>query len=645
MVPKVLLKLWNPPPQEPDLLDAAKNVPSGPRFEVVALGGLGSKYDDFKKARAGARYVPDHKTWVAEPEVAARIITRLEAAGFAVIVHPDVRAALDREVAIVEASLAAAQATLAQLEAVLARKGLALFDYQRRDVLWLASRKRAINCSEMGTGKTLVALASLPSPKKTGVIVCCPKTAKGVWRAQTAQWREDYRVTTLQGRGSFRYPEVGEMVVTNYEIVPNLRDLPTKPKHDIVLIGDEAHLLKNQRSQRSIRFARLSEVADRVLLLTGTPLPNKPSELWSLMMLCNVAHEAYGSYKEFCRLYSGTKKHFGGYDWGIPLPESGAYLDKVLIRHMKADVLDLPPKVHGVVEIDIEPEIAKLLDGDPETSKILRAKTIEDVPFNKISSLRMTLARAKIDAALELAESYEESETPVVFFSMHRAPIDALGKRPGWAAITGDTKDKERERIAADFQAGLLKGVAATIQAAATALTLTHATNEVFVDLSYVPSDNEQAEARCHRIGTTSSVTILHMVCDHAIDKHLRTLIAKKQGIIDASINDKSARQNKPDDLKALTPKLPPKMLPPDQKGQPRRPAANDAERVALQHVYLLAGLAGPHKVKVMQSHQRTALEVGADAMGSQNQVSEAQWRTVMWIEKQYAAKIKAAGL
>ena len=637
---KVLVKVYEPPPPSP--LEDPPPSDGRVRFQIDAIGGLGAHYEAFKRARAGARFEPNKKIWIAEPEVASRIVSRLEVAGFAVVLPKEVRAALAHEVAIVERSVAAAEATLARLDEVLAAKGRALFDYQRQDVLWLSSRKRAINCSEMGLGKSAVALAALPPAGEVGVVVGCPKIAKGVWRNETAKWREEFRVTTLAGRGSFRWPAIGEMVVINYEIIPPLKDLPKPPSHPISLIGDEAHLLRNHRSQRSIRFARLAEIADRVLLLTGTPLPSEPSQLWSLMLLCGVAHEAFGTYKEFMRVFNGEKDFFGSVTWGSPLPESGEYLERVLIRHLKDDVLDLPPKLYGTIEVDIDPTIARLLDKDPDAETILKAKSYADVPFNKISTLRKILATAKTEAALELAETYEENETPVVFFSWHRGPVDALGARPGWVAITGDTSDKDRARIAADFQAGKLKGVAATIQTAGTALTLTRAKNVVFVDLSYVPGDNQQAEDRCHRIGTDDKVTILHMVCDHAIDKRLRDLIAKKQGIIDGSVNTLAARRNKDTSSRALIPGLPPKVLP-TVGGANRRAAKNTAEARGLEVVYLVAGLRGECPAKVLQSHLRTALDMGTEAMGSEDTLTDAQWRNVLWLEKQYSSKIKAA--
>jgi superfamily II DNA or RNA helicase len=138
---------------------------------------------------------------------------------------------------------------------------------------------------------------------------------------------------------------------------------------------------------------------------------------------------------------------------------------------------------------------------------------------------------------LEWVEPYEDAGEPVVVFSAHRAPIDALGAREGWATITGDTPAAKRTEIVARFQAGELKGVACTIMAAGTGLTLTRACTCLFVDLDWTPALNVQAQDRLHRIGQTAqSVLYVRMVSDHPLDLHIQALIAKKMEMIAGAI-------------------------------------------------------------------------------------------------------------
>jgi len=151
--------------------------------------------------------------------------------------------------------------------------------------------------------------------------------------------------------------------------------------------------------------------------------------------------------------------------------------------------------------------------------------------------MRAQLAQDRIPAMLEVVESYEDAESPLLVFSYHRAPIEALEGREGWATITGSTNNARRDEIVAAFQAGELRGVGLTIRAAGVGLTLTRASTSLFVDLDWVPTWNVQAEDRIHRIGqTASSVQIVRMVSDHPLDLRVHELLAGKITMITAAV-------------------------------------------------------------------------------------------------------------
>ena len=144
---------------------------------------------------------------------------------------------------------------------------------------------------------------------------------------------------------------------------------------------------------------------------------------------------------------------------------------------------------------------------------------------------------AKIPALLKMVEDFEEQEEPLVVFSAHRAPIDMLGERPGWATITGDTPPDERTRIEDAFQAGRLKGVASTIKAGGVAITLTRAAHALFCDLEWTPALNAQAEDRICRIGQTRGCVITTLAADHPLDERIVELLSSKSQLIDASVD------------------------------------------------------------------------------------------------------------
>lgn len=398
-------------------------------------------------------------------------------------------------------------------------------------------------------GKTLQTLASLP--EGCGVVVICPAVAKGVWKRECAQWRPDLKVTVLSGRGNFRFPEKGEVIVTNYDILP---DTFGKTPSNTVLVCDEAHVCKGgNKTARGKRVRALSKAVrnsnGRVWLLTATPMLNRPMELWSVLACAGLETEAFGSWSGFLRLFNGQPGDFGGFVFGKPLPEAAEALKKVILRRVKKDVLaDLPAKRVQNLLVDIKEsaafrkmsEIAETVLGSEELSEQARVALLSEfqqkVGFEQIAKIRAELATLKMDAMFAEIENYEEAGEPLVVFSAHRAPIDSLATREGWAVITGDTSPEDRTRIQDAFQSGKLKGVGATIKAGGVAITLTNASNALFVDLEWTPALNEQAQDRIYRIGQNRAVLITQLVADTYLDRRITALLGTKTGLINSTV-------------------------------------------------------------------------------------------------------------
>lgn len=460
-------------------------------------------------------------------------------------------------------------------------------------------------------GKTVQALVAAPEGKP--ILVVCPAVAKGVWAREAKKWRPDLRVTTLSGRGSFRWPQAGELVAVNYDILP--KELPPGCPAEMTAIADEAHATKNGKSQRSQRWNSIAEevrkLGGRTWLLTATPILNNPFELWAVFSAAGIEREAFGSWNGFIRAFNGVKGRFG-YEFGKPTAEVPEMLRKVSLRRKKTDVLkDLPAKIYEERAAELPKDAKKACDAALEALDALvgitpeardeaveaaakaaneMAKGRRKTPFEKISEIRALLASAKIPTMLEIIEEHEEAEEPLVVFSAHRMPIDLLAKREGWAVITGDTSAEERTRIETDFQAKKLRGVGCTIKAGGVAITLTRASRALFVDQEWTPALNQQAEDRIYRIGQTRGVVIIQLIGDHVLDERIAELIGKKTTLIDTSVE--AARR-----IDAEEPTLvAPSMMTPEQaaaaeaKAGPRpieyapgkRPASNDEERDAL---------------------------------------------------------------
>jgi SWI/SNF-related matrix-associated actin-dependent regulator 1 of chromatin subfamily A len=452
------------------------------------------------------------------------------------------------------------------------------FEFQIEGIKTLALHDRFFLADDMGLGKTLQAIVALPDNER--VLVICPATLKYNWRDEIQLWRPGYRVTICSGKEEtvakalaegkktkaipFKIPEPGEIVIVNYDILPtylaptkdsgkvskkgksilvaNLTQEQESALSETTVIGDEFHLVKNYKTTRAQRVGQITRISRRVWALSGTPLMNKPQDLFGVLSVGNM--NPFGSWDNFLRLFNGYKNQWGGYEFGGPMPEVPERVQRVMLRRLKSEVLkDLPPKVYQDIEVDCDGILAKKLDTflGKVTGRKAHLQPIdydsfdtefeaEELPdFSEFSEIRAMLAEARIPAMLEVVASYEDSGTPLVVFSAHKKPIETLQERPGWKIITGDTDPEERRNIVSEFQEGKLKGVALTIKAGGVGITLTRATNMLFVDLDWTPSWNIQAEDRLVRIGASGShVLIMRMRSNHPLDRHIQKLLAYK---------------------------------------------------------------------------------------------------------------------
>lgn len=142
------------------------------------------------------------------------------------------------------------------------------------------------------------------------------------------------------------------------------------------------------------------------------------------------------------------------------------------------------------------------------------------------------LASSRIPVLREHVRDALVGGDPLVVFSAHRAPIQALSDFPRSAIVTGDVASRERDRAVQDFQGGAIDLIAGTIQAMGTGLTLTRAARVVLADEAWTPALNEQAVGRLLRHGQDRSVLVERLVSDHPLDLRRREVLGKKTSLI-----------------------------------------------------------------------------------------------------------------
>jgi SWI/SNF-related matrix-associated actin-dependent regulator 1 of chromatin subfamily A len=431
-----------------------------------------------------------------------------------------------------------------------------LYPFQVHGVDWLSKGSHRLLGDDMGLGKTIQTIMALP--KDAAALAVVPATVKYNWKKEIEKWRPDLEVSIVPNEKGFRLPRFGEVVICNFETLPSYLEphkiSPTSKSWEVTvtwpnqemanhaknltLIVDEAQRVKNYKTKRSKRIKGLSMSVKNVWALTGTPLDNRPEDLFGILESLQMQMKVFGGWGKFVGYMNGNKNRWGGYEWGRPSPIVPELLRRVMLRRKREDVLpDLPTKTHSYVKVDLPTHLKKYMDDLwARYEGTIKEKNLP--PFEEFSKIRADLASSRIDALIELVEEHEEDEVPLVVFSSHLDPLNKLAERDGWKKITGDVSPIERQNIVDEFQAGKLKGVAVSIKAGGVGITLTKAWKAIFVDLDWVPGANQQAEDRICRIGQESNkVEIVRMVSDHVLDIHVLDLIAWKMSIIEQSID------------------------------------------------------------------------------------------------------------
>lgn len=536
----------------------------GNQASIRPLSYLGNYFGIYKRTCDvnGARSCKDKNgQWhqVCKLDQVPALVEALRAAAFVpVLTERLIEATRAKGDANAEATGAAVE-RLSAAASRLTGTGLALYPFQREGVRWLAPREAALLADEQGLGKTVQLL--IAAPEGAAVLAVVPAIVKGNWIREARRWRPDLRPVMLSGRNAFRWPQAGEILVVNYDILPACEIegrehvLPAtvgKPLPGTILLVDEIHKAKNRKAKRTVALKAIRKAvqaagaAGRSWGASGTPLLNRQSELWNVLDVLGLAQDAFSSWKNFLRIAGGHEGRFG-IEWTSNVDEAAmqAAFRRVGLRRTVDETIDLPPKVYRDVTVEIDAATRKACDALIQALKgkgIDFASATQDAlsggaAFEELSRVRAALATAKIPALVDLVEEFEEIGEPLIVFSAHRAPVEALGEREGWATILGGLDAQRRTDIVADFEAGKLKGVALTIGAGAEGITLNRARRMLFVDLAWTPALNAQAEARFRRIGQKASTLFVdRLVADHEVDTRVLELLTWKDEVIAKSV-------------------------------------------------------------------------------------------------------------
>ena len=405
----------------------------------------------------------------------------------------------------------------------------------------------------MGLGKTRQAIISLRHLAPSGPrLVVCPASVKRNWAREIEVVAADASVLVIEGTAPFA--PTAEWMVINYDIlgrhIDNLRRVPWA-----ALVFDEAHYLKNHTSVRSKLARELTDAAAAttpglaVQLLTGTPLTSRPRDLFVLLQL--VAHPLGRSFLSFAKRYCAAEK--GEYGWktggASNIDELTVQLHGVMLRRSKDDVLALPPKLRTWLPVVVDPgtgaraikKVFELLAG--KDTRPPRPRDVELRTRGKLLAFlveaRQALAFAKVTSTLDFVRGAIDQSEKVIVFSCFEDPVQKLAKELGSTAVvvTGKTPASLRQGLVDRFQNDPdVRVFIANIIAGGTGLNLTAATQVVFNDLDWVPTNHWQAEDRAYRIGQTRTVNVTYFVARDTIDDFVQAVLETKAALVNAIV-------------------------------------------------------------------------------------------------------------
>ena len=338
----------------------------------------------------------------------------------------------------------------------------------------------------------------------------------------------------------------GDKRVYNIEVADNHNYFA-----DGILVSN-CHYLKNATSNRTKLFNDFAMKIPTRWLLTGTPITNKPIDIFNLLYLCdspltdNWVHfvRRYCEGKQFNR--KGTTQKYWVTGGASNLSELNEYISDTFLRRLKKDAVDLPEKTIKEVYLpltmskrytDYLEDYKKWMDEQEEND--IKPKPSEHL--TQLVKVRQLLSEDKAKHSIELAEEFIETGNKVIIFSCFTNTLSEIYEHFGKSAvmIDGSVSAKNRDVAVERFQNDpKIKVFCGNIVAAGAGITLTEGTIVIFNDLDWVPANHAQATDRVHRIGQTKDVYIIYLLVDDTIDNVMHKGLQDKMRNIQLALGD-----------------------------------------------------------------------------------------------------------
>lgn len=456
-----------------------------------------------------------------------------------------------------------------------------LRDYQKTGYRWLQTIAHlgfgGILADDMGLGKTLQIItllaAARQSDKHSVSLIICPSSLVYNWYSEIERFAPELTTLLITGTADERQEKLQyyndyDILITSYDMLKRDIDYYDELSFRYQII-DEAQFIKNHNTQASRSVRRIHSVTR--FALTGTPIENRLSELWSIF-----EYLMPGFLYPYQYFRSEIEQSIVENKDEIAANRLKQLVKPFIMRRLKSDVLkELPDKLENAVYSQMTDEQQKLYDANAlQLQKGLEQQSDDAFKTGKIQILaELTKLRqlccdpalvydnyhggsAKLDTCIQLVQNAMAGGHKVLLFSQFTSMLDIIERRLKterilYYRLDGSTKSEKRTRLVNDFNENAVPVFLISLKAGGTGLNLTGADIVIHYDPWWNAAAQNQATDRAHRIGQTRTVTVYKIIARHTIEEKILKLQESKKELADQIISGEgiSAAQLTREDL------------------------------------------------------------------------------------------------
>lgn len=450
-----------------------------------------------------------------------------------------------------------------------------LREYQVTGVKWLYNIYKCnlggILADEMGLGKSIQFIYFIKQVLKekhdAKILIVVPTSLVYNWQNEFEKFGKDLNYKVLYGNKSMREELLNHLdnyniLITTYGLIREDQDLYTNLSFEIMAL-DEAQNIKNNNAMMTKAVKKIN--ASCKIALTGTPLENSITELWSIFDFIMPGYLA--NIKKFNSKYSIKDVDQDNIN---KLDNLKKQIAPFILRRKKKDVLkDLPAKIENNIYVDLNEDQKKIYAAEVEKTKrkideLLKTSGFEKSRF-EILTLLIRLRQicispniifenyknesAKIEELVKIVKEVITNGHKILIFTSFKTALDLVQKRFKQEKISsytidGSVNSKKRMELVNKFNNDDTNTFLITIKAGGTGLNLTSADVVIHLDLWWNPQVENQATDRSHRIGQKNNVEVIKIICKGTIEERILELQNKKKILVDNLIEDEDRDKN-----------------------------------------------------------------------------------------------------